>query len=115
MLRMRTPAGLLLLALLALGVAANAGATLLAGGGCCASMAGMGPEAERAAPCASLTPGSCCEERAPAAGAAAAHAPALATALAPAPAPAAPRARAERTLASPRTALRSLATVVLRL
>ena len=111
MLRLRTRAGLFLLVLLTLGIASSAGATLLASGGCCPATGA----AERSAPCASLAPTSCCEERVPAASPAAPHAPVLAIALVAAPELAIARAPAALALASPRSARHPLATVVLRL
>src|SRR5262245_28927945 len=113
MLRLRPRSALLLLALLALGFASAAGATL-ASQGCC----GMGAQAaatQPEAPCASLAPAACCEERLPAASPRPEPAPALALALAPAPEPAPARAGAAHACAPPAPAQRPLATVVLRL
>jgi hypothetical protein len=115
MLRLRPSAALLLFALVALGLASSAGATLLARGDCCQAMLAMGGASEPVAPCASLAPSSCCEERAPSAALRALHAPALAIAFATAPPLASPYAPAGSALAPTRSARLSLATVVLRL
>ena len=114
MLRLRRGAALLLLALLGLGFAASAGATLVASAGCC-GMDATDAAAEPAAPCASLAPASCCEERVP--GAAAQPEPTrtlgLAFALPHDLAPA--RAAAVHAPAPPQPRPRALASVVLRL
>jgi hypothetical protein len=58
--RLRPCAGIVLLALLALGIAGDAGATL-ATGACCAGMPADHAASESEMPCRSLAPTSCCE------------------------------------------------------
>jgi hypothetical protein len=111
--RLRPRAGLLLLAFLLLGIASSAAAAL-PGTGCCAGMAAMGG-ADPAAPCHSLAPSSCCEERVPGSAAAAPGGPALASVIAAAPAACAPPALAALAPWAPRAAARAHASVVLRL
>ena len=115
MLRLRPRAALLLFALVALGLASSAGATLLAQGDCCQAMSAMGGASKPVAPCASLAPSSCCEDRAPAASPSAPHAPALAIAVAAAPELASARAPAAPAPERTRFARLTLATIVLRL
>jgi hypothetical protein len=63
MTRLRRPAGMLVLALIVLGMAASAGSAL-ASGDCCGGMpAANGPDG-REAPCHSIAPTSCCEANA---------------------------------------------------
>jgi hypothetical protein len=113
--RLRARAGTLLLALLLVGMATSAGATLRARSGCCDEMAAMGGPSEPTGPCHSLAPTSCCEERAPAAVPSASVGPALASAIAVAPEVFAPRAPTAFAPWSPQLARRAGASVVLRL
>ena len=108
-------AGILLLTLLLVGMASSAGATLRSRVGCCEEMAAMGGPSQPAAPCHSLAPTSCCEERAAAAPLGAQNAPVLASAIAVASELFAPRAPAALAPWARRPAQRALATVVLRL
>jgi hypothetical protein len=68
--RLRRRAGILVLALMVLGVAASAGSAL-ASGGCCGGMPAAHGSGGREAPCHSVAPTSCCEANATA------HAPGL--------------------------------------
>jgi len=115
MLCLRPRAALLLFALMALGLASSAGATLLARGDCCQAMLAMGGAAQPVAPCASLAPGSCCEVRAPSVDLRAPHPPALALAVSAVPAVASPGAPVARAPEPVRSARLPLATIVLRL
>jgi len=61
--RSRRGTGLLVLAVMLLGIAANAGAAL-ASGDCCAGMPASDGSPDPAAPCHSIAPTSCCEANA---------------------------------------------------
>lgn len=113
-LRSRRLPGLAVLAVMLLGIAANA-AVALASGDCCAGMTAGHASSEPAAPCHSVAPTSCCEAGATGQPPAAPGAPALAaSALAIAPACARFPARAFAP-APARTSAAALASVVLRL
>ncbi len=60
MIRSRRRSGLLVLALMLLGIAASA-ASALASGDCCAGMPASHGSSDPAAPCHSVAPTSCCE------------------------------------------------------
>jgi hypothetical protein len=111
---LRSRAGVLL-AVLLVGMATSAGATLQARSGCCAEMAAMRAPSAPAGPCRSLAPASCCEERALAATPDAPGAPLLASAIASAPDAFAPRAPASLAPWAPPPARRASESVVLRL
>ena len=84
--RLRLRAGLLLLSLMLVGIAGDAGSTLAAGA-CCAGMPADHAASEREAPCRSLAPTSCCEANAAGHAPGPPAAPTVATAVAtPAPA-----------------------------
>jgi hypothetical protein len=60
MIRFQRRAGLLVLGLMLLGIAASAGAALTSGT-CCAGMPASHASSDPAAPCSSVAPTSCCE------------------------------------------------------